>query len=265
MKCDISGFGFTGNWCDWSWNWTLREPSSWAFHAAVWILYGVTVKVLQIWVASHEKYTPPAWLEPLKKVHNVSMSLLSTVMGGCLLYVVILDGRLSSWHGMACQMTPNIGLYGLMNFVFVASKIWEWIDTYLLILSDKPVIFLHYFHHMTTFSIMAVTHNFPGGGFCLINCFIHTVMYLHYAYPVRWARIFITTTQLAQFAYMMSIHVYALLNPITCFDMSPVMIEWVFCQAIVTCLFFMFGSFFVQEYVSKKPKSSREKKIKKVE
>ena len=35
---------------------------------------------------------------------------------------------------MACQNTPNSGVYGLANWVYLWSKIWEWLDTYWLIL-----------------------------------------------------------------------------------------------------------------------------------
>jgi hypothetical protein len=162
---------------------------------------------------------------------------------------ILKDRRLESWHSMACQMTPNQGLYGFINLVYLATKIWEWVDTYLLVLSGKKVIALHFFHHMTTFTIMAVTHNFPGGGFALINCLVHVVMYAHFFRPVRWARPFITAGQLAQFAFMMCIHIYAYLNPTTCFDMRPVMVEWTVCMCIVAGFFVMFGAFFVKEYV----------------
>ncbi len=157
-------------------------------------------------------------------------------------------------------------MYGFINFVYLASKIWEWLDTYILVLSKKPVITLHWFHHMTTFTMAALTHNFPVGGFALINCLVHTVMYMHYARPVRWARPFITGGQLLQFVIVISIHVYGYLHPADCFDMQPVLYEWLFCFLVVAGFFVMFALFFAEEYLggkAKKRSSAKEKGFKK--
>ena len=131
-------------------------------------------------------------------------------------------------------------------------------DTYILVLSKKPVISLHWFHHMTTFTMAAFVHNFPVGGFALINCLVHTVMYMHYATPVHWARPFITSSQLLQFVVVLSIHLYSFLNPITCFDVNPWFFEWLFCMSVVFGFFVMFLLFFIQEYVSG---AGKEKKV----
>jgi hypothetical protein len=260
MKCTYSGFGFSINWCDWSWSWTLAERGSVEFHIFICIFYALSVKCLQMWVASHKAYIPPAWLEPFRKVHNIALAVVSFIMFVVMSEEIIRDGRLNSWRAMACQMTPMVGVYGFINFIYLVSKLWEWVDTYILVLSNKPVITLHWFHHMTTFTMAALTHNFPVGGFALINCLVHTVMYAHYAKPVRWARPFITASQLIQFVIVISIHVYGYFHPDTCFNMSPVFYEWLFCFSVVAGFFVMFVLFFLEEYVlagKKKVKSGK--------
>lgn len=223
-------------------------------HVAICVVYALSVKMLQAWVASQKNYSAPKWLEPFRKIHNMSLAIVSFFMFVVMTGVVAHDGRLNSWHDMSCRLTTNTGIYGFINFIYLVSKIWEWVDTYILVLSNKPVIILHWFHHMTTFTMAALVHNFPVGGFALINCLVHAVMYMHYAMPQRWARPFITSSQLVQFVIVMSIHLYGFTNPATCFDVRPYFFEWLFCMGVVTSFFVMFVLFFIQEYVEKKEK-----------
>jgi hypothetical protein len=90
------------------------------------------------------------------------------------------------------------------------------------------------FHHMTTFTMAATVHNVPVGGYCFINCFVHWLMYMHYAYPFKWTRMIMTSIQLLQFVIVLSIHVYGYMNPTTCYDMAPVFLEWyVLCCVVI--------------------------------
>eukprot|EP01033_Poteriospumella_lacustris_P009966 gene9966-7129_t len=266
--CSVYKFyGFEGNFCTWEWNWTLQDSESIYFHVFLCLLYLATVAMLQEYVkqskASHpdNKYVPPFWLESVKYVHNIALSLVSGWMFVTLGYSIIADGRMNSWRDMSCRMTEMKGLYGFANFVFLVSKIWEWADTYWLVLSGKKVIFLHSFHHMTTFTLAAVTHNFPSGGFTLINCLVHTVMYMHYAHPLRWARPFITSGQLLQFVFVMSVHLHAYMQPETCYDMRGLVLEWWYLIVDVFVIFILFGLFFIEEYIEKGNKKTSKKAL----
>jgi hypothetical protein len=254
-------YGFVGNFCTWNWNWRINTNEGLLAHLAFFAAYVISVKMIQIYCSSPD-YKPPSWLEGVKKVHNISLSIVSLLMGLTLIYLTAMDGRYASWYDMSCRMTPMEGLYGFAQFVFMVTKVWEWADTYFLILSKKPVIWLHWFHHMTTFTLAAVTHNFPSGGYTWINCMIHFVMYLHYASPVRWARPFMTTGQLVQFVIVMTIHSIGFFNPTTCFDMKDVMREWLYNIVDVFVIFIMFGSFFVEEYIVKGNKKTASGKTK---
>ena len=253
----INAFGFYIDFCTWNWSWSLATQSSILFHVGICIFYAVLVKLLQIWVASQPSFKLPKWFESFRKAHNLLLSITSLLMGVAMIYATYMDGRYSSWKAAACQMTPMSGIYGFANFVYLVSKIWEWVDTFILVVTKKHVITLHWFHHMTTFTMAALTHNFPVGGFAWLNCLIHTVMYLHYYSPVRWARPFITSGQLIQFVIVLTIHVYSYLNPATCFDMAPVMGEWLFCFTVVFGFFVMFVLFFIEEYISPKKKEKK--------
>ncbi len=243
-------FGFEINQCTFRWNWAFDSSSAFVAHIAICAIYALSVRLLQHWVASKgNKYKPPQWLEPIRTFHNISLSIVSLFMAIVMIKTMLTEGRLSNFSSMACVNTNNEGLYGFANFVYLVSKIWEWADTYFLVLTSKPVIFLHFFHHMTTFTMAAVVHNFPVGGFCFINCLVHFVMYLHYSYPVRWARPYITSGQLLQFVAVISIHSYGLMNSPNCFNMAPVINEWIFCEGVVVGYFILFVNFFVQQYL----------------
>ncbi len=67
-------------------------------------------------------------------------------------------------------------------FFFLASKLYETVDTVILILNAKPLLLLHVWHHATTYAAF-YTGLFTGAGFWIgmLNSFIHVVMYLYYA------------------------------------------------------------------------------------
>jgi hypothetical protein len=262
----FSEYGFDIDFDTWRWDWTLEKNSSIVCHILICVFYAVSVKVLQIYVKSQKAYIPPSWIEPFRFVHNVSLAAVSFIMFVVMVMEVARDGRFNSWSDAACRVTPNVGLYGFINFIYLVSKLWEWIDTYLLVLTSKPVIVLHWFHHMTTFGMAALVHSFPVGAFAWINCLVHAVMYMHYAKPVRWARPFITSGQLIQFVIVLSIHLTSFFNPDTCFDARPLWMEWAFNFIVVFGFFFMFVLFFIQEYiVGKEGKKSSKSKVSKKE
>jgi hypothetical protein len=68
--------------------------------------------------------------------------------------------------------------------LFCLSKIPELVDTALLVLQKKPVIFLHWYHHAVTlmYCWIAWIRVAPNGAlFALMNLFVHTIMYAYYA------------------------------------------------------------------------------------
>lgn len=67
--------------------------------------------------------------------------------------------------------------------IFTYSKYAELFDTVLLIVRNKPVLFLHWYHHMTVlaYTWFALSVQFaPGFFFGVINCAVHSIMYYYY-------------------------------------------------------------------------------------
>lgn len=69
-------------------------------------------------------------------------------------------------------------------WIFTLSKYVELGDTFWLILGQRPVIFLHWYHHITVllYTWFGMTqHNGSGHIFICFNTFVHSIMYTYYA------------------------------------------------------------------------------------
>lgn len=101
------------------------------------------------------------------------------------------------------------GKVGFWLEMFILSKFPELLDTVFLVLQNKRVIFLHWYHHVTVllFCWQAYIRDAgPGLWYCSMNYSVHAFMYLYYAgmaVPATrklvspWS-IFITTAQIMQ-------------------------------------------------------------------
>jgi hypothetical protein len=100
------------------------------------------------------------------------------------------------------------GVYTFVVYAFYVSKYVEFLDTYFLLLCDRPVSWLQWCHHLGAPLTMGVLywHKFDSVWiFVTFNGFIHTIMYFYYAccilkwpFPRAW-RPLLTSLQLIQF------------------------------------------------------------------
>eukprot|EP01051_Picozoa_sp_SAG22_P012891 SAG22_NODE_1385_length_4533_cov_11.714253_1_plen_291_part_00 len=78
------------------------------------------------------------------------------------------------------ETAPGVGLWVCL---FIYSKMPELVDTVFLVFQKKPVIFLHWFHHVTVllYCWHAYHHEVSTGlWFAGMNYFVHSVMYSYY-------------------------------------------------------------------------------------
>merc|ERR1719223_1435003 len=96
---------------------------------------------------------------------------------------------------------------GLAVQLFILSKIPELIDTVFIVLRKKPLIFLHWYHHVTVLAFCwhsYVTESGAGLWFVAMNYTVHAVMYFYYflqamkAIPKWFPSWIITTMQILQ-------------------------------------------------------------------
>ena len=168
--------------------------------------------------------------------------------------------REEGYHGLLCDgLTDKVRAFWI--FAFALSKIVEFGDTVFLILRKRPVIFLHWYHHITVllFTWHACAHKASFGRlFMLMNYFVHSVMYTYYALASigirtpKFVSMSITTMQILQMVGGVAAVLYVR-------DQLASGHSCAVRQEIVTSGLLMYGSyfvlfvkFFVDAYVSKK-------------
>ena len=99
------------------------------------------------------------------------------------------------------------GAAGLSVQLFILSKLPELFDTAFIILRKKPLIFLHWYHHITVLLYCwnsYVTESGSGIYFVAMNYAVHAVMYMYYylhaikALPKWFKSWIVTSLQIAQ-------------------------------------------------------------------
>ena len=86
----------------------------------------------------------------------------------------ICDSPLPDW---------GAGATGFAVQMFILSKFPELIDTVFIVLRKKPLIFLHWYHHVTVLLYCwhsYVTESAIGLHFVAMNCSVHAIMYFYF-------------------------------------------------------------------------------------
>ena len=140
------------------------------------------------------------------------------------------------------------------------SKLLELGDTAFIVLRKQPLIFLHWYHHITvllyTWYSYAET-SATGRWFTTMNFFVHSWMYCYYGLkamrfnPPKWIAIMITTLQLIQMivgcVIVFAAYYYLQNNEcnVTRYNMKLSMLMYL-------SYFILFARFFQRAYLSKK-------------
>jgi hypothetical protein len=151
----------------------------------------------------------------------------------------------------------NTPVYNFIMFSFLFSKVYEWIDTILLILNDKPIITLHWWHH-ATITVAFFTGTRTGALFWIggLNSFIHIIMYLYYAdvKSIKPFARYITTLQI--------FHLFGgvYMNYLTMFSKDEIVVKYSYINACI-CLSYgiMFLFFYSKKYTKSKPNKNGNK------
>jgi elongation of very long chain fatty acids protein 6 len=226
------------------------------------ILYYLLVVVgLQRFMATREAYS----LRMLLSVWNFGLAALS-VVGTVVLFGDIyanasLPGR-SYVHDMcehSSEFASPVGLF------FALSKFFELLDTVFLALRKRPVIFLHWYHHIATllYCWFCWANLVPTSGwFCAMNLLVHSIMYSYYF--VMSLGIFerappavamaITSLQIAQMIGGLTLLYFGMQICPTTPHAPDDAVYAAYTSGIAMYLSYaiLFGNFFFQRYVKKK-------------
>ncbi|BFZ17931.1 hypothetical protein BsWGS_20970 [Bradybaena similaris] len=166
-----------------------------------------------------------------------------------------------------CVPTYFKGVTSFWAFMFTVSKVYELGDTVFIVLRKQPLIFLHWYHHVTVLIYVWYSytdHTAPGRWFMVMNYTVHAFMYTYYAlralqfHMPKYVNMIITTLQLTQMiiGVLINIWIYQIKG------------RGEFCQqtyenlayssAMYFTYFVLFAHFFYTTYVSK---SNGRKKI----
>uniref|UniRef100_A0A1I8Q6M2 Elongation of very long chain fatty acids protein n=1 Tax=Stomoxys calcitrans TaxID=35570 RepID=A0A1I8Q6M2_STOCA len=157
---------------------------------------------------------------------------------------------------------------GFWTWLFVLSKLPELGDTIFIVLRKQPLIFLHWYHHITVliYSWFSYTeYTSSARWFIVMNYCVHSVMYTYYALkaarfnPPRFIAMIITSLQLTQMIIGCAINIWAngflkTHGPQSC-NISQTNIN--LSIAMYFSYFVLFARFFYKAYISPSGKSRR--------
>jgi len=160
------------------------------------------------------------------------------------------------------------GWSGVFVALFIYSKIAELMDTVLLLLADKPVIALQWWHHSTV--LLYCWHSYSvriatGAWFACMNYSVHSIMYGYFAIMgTRYRKlvtpyaIYITLLQLVQMLVGMFVTIKAVLHQAAGDECHVNKTNSVLGLGMYASYFLLFFKLFVDNYYLK-PKSLKKR------
>uniref|UniRef100_F1L9G8 Elongation of very long chain fatty acids protein n=1 Tax=Ascaris suum TaxID=6253 RepID=F1L9G8_ASCSU len=165
-------------------------------------------------------------------------------------------------HGLVASYTVYgqffEGPSGYLSFLFCISKIAELGDTIILVLRKRPLIFLHWYHHVLTlnYGILSFSEKTPYNTWIIwLNFTVHAVMYsyyllrsMHFHVPAAIARS-ITITQILQFIITVLILTHIAYLKLIGIHVDGTTSIYILCFAMEISYIALFGNFFYQSYI----------------
>uniref|UniRef100_A0A1I7XCN4 Elongation of very long chain fatty acids protein n=1 Tax=Heterorhabditis bacteriophora TaxID=37862 RepID=A0A1I7XCN4_HETBA len=204
---------------------------------------------------------------------NAWLAIFSTLgsifTGYGLLYEIYHRGFVSSYTHIGDFF---IGASGYWTWLFVMSKVAEFGDTILIVLRKKPLIFLHWYHHILTMNYAYYSYSEDiafNSWVTWMNFSVHSIMYGYYmlrSLGIRvpaWVAQNITTLQILQFiiTHLILFHVGYLSSQGVQVDSTPT-VYW-FCLLMEISYVILFSNFYYQSYVKSGGKKYNVEKSKK--
>ncbi|KAE9551856.1 hypothetical protein FO519_004930 [Halicephalobus sp. NKZ332] len=225
-------------------------PSFWISMAYVVVIF--SVKYLM-------KERKPLELRLGLQLWNLWLALFS--IAGALVTTVSLFSDIQK-NGLSASYCHNgdffRGTSGLWSFLFCMSKIAELGDTMFIVLRKRPLMFLHWYHHVATLNYGMLTYadgTAYNSWIIWLNFSVHAIMYSYYFLaackiraPAAIAQC-ITFLQIAQFiiTHLVLFHVgYLVLTGTHC-DMH--FGTYLYCLLMEISYVYLFGKFFYESYI----------------
>lgn len=163
-----------------------------------------------------------------------------------------------NWQSFQCSAMSSSELY--WSYLFYLSKIWEFIDTWIILWKGRKPSTLQTYHHMgAVFAcwLQVIVRGKSFWIFLCLNSFIHTIMYAYYCCTTLGYRFkfkfLITVLQLTQFVVGQALGYYQVYNFGDCYSANDFWV-WFINTIYVWPLVALFAKFYVQTYLTKKVK-----------
>ncbi|KAI3410092.1 hypothetical protein GPALN_006454 [Globodera pallida] len=240
--------------------WTIFFQQHWHHSITVSVLYYAFVRLVQHLMRNR----PPFSLRSPLLLWNAALALFSVI--GLLRFSEDFGHNLFN-NGITyslCHSCNPDSVAAFWSLLFAVSKLVELGDTLFIVLRKRPLIFLHYYHHVAVlvYTVHSGTeHTAPGQAFISMNFLAHSVMYTYYALTVyglklpRWVAMSVTIIQTTQMFLGVAVSLTVL---------KLKMLDGISCQQSVANLYlaftiyitfaFLFVQFFVEAYLSKERK-----------
>ncbi|OAY39880.1 elongation of fatty acids protein 3-like [Manihot esculenta] len=208
------------------------------------------------------------FLKPITALHNLTLFLLSFIMAvGCTVSIIFHTPHL---HHIICfpsHISPSGPLF-FWAYIFYLSKILEFLDTLLIILSNsiQRLTFLHVYHHATVVImcyLWLTTRQslFPVA--LITNSVVHVIMYYYYLWCAmgvrpKWKRL-VTDCQIVQFVFSFGISGVMLYYHFTGLGCSGIW-GWCFNAVFNASLLLLFLDFHRKSYIKKRIHHDKDKR-----
>ncbi|VDO95327.1 unnamed protein product [Soboliphyme baturini] len=154
--------------------------ANWAHSISLSVAYALIIHQGQKWMLSR----PPLLLNRSLMMWNILLALFSIIGVARMTPEFIYVLRKYGFQYSMCNASYAQGVTGFWTEMFAISKALELGDTIFIILRKRPLIFLHWYHHIT---VLVYTwhaykdHTAAGRWFIWMNYFVHSFMYSYYA------------------------------------------------------------------------------------
>ncbi|ESO84021.1 hypothetical protein LOTGIDRAFT_184058 [Lottia gigantea] len=172
-------FEFEKNWDEpWFLEYLKERWTDSFIYAAVYV---VIIFSVQHFMKSRREYD----LRQVLAVWSGILALFS--ISGSLRTLPELVSSINNYSFQYSVCVPSYILQGVPRvwvFLFTISKVYELGDTIFIVLRKKPLVFLHWYHHVTVLIYSWYTytdHTAAGRWFIGMNYVVHSVMYTYYA------------------------------------------------------------------------------------
>eukprot|EP01027_Heterolobosea_sp_BB2_P022016 GEZU01032389.1.p1 GENE.GEZU01032389.1~~GEZU01032389.1.p1 ORF type:complete len:268 (+),score=104.67 GEZU01032389.1:177-980(+) len=219
--------------------------------------YGVVIFLLHSAMRLRKKGFELKWFNI---VHNAFLCVLSFVMAAGTLYDVAVNSMQTGFFNTYCdpnQQVVNTRLF-FWSYIFYISKYYEFLDTVILVLRKKPLLFLHVYHHLVTAAccyLLLEGRVSMSWQLTFLNSLVHTFMYYYYTaallgYRIWWKK-YLTTFQIVQFLTLMasaSVQIYWRYFAAERIECSGDMTAFFIGLSFVLSLTFLFAQFYRRTY-----------------